>query len=212
MITIKPFVFNPFQENTFVLFDETKECVIVDPGMNSDEENNALEEYIREQNLQPVAMLNTHCHVDHVLGCKFVKEKYDVPFYIHAAESPILERTSEFAAFFGMQVETPPPADRFLEEQDTFRFGDSALKLLLVPGHSPGSLALYSEPDRFVIAGDALFRGSIGRTDLPGGDYDTLINNIKTKLLSLPREVTVFSGHGPSTSVGAEHDTNPFLT
>ncbi len=212
MVTLKPFVFTAFQENTFVLFDESLECVIVDPGMSDPGENGEIAQYITDNQLKPIAMLNTHCHIDHILGCRYIKDTYGVPFYVHPEEQVLLERAAEFGEFFGMQVDPPPMPDQFITEKDIFRFGESELILLHVPGHSPGSLSLYSKQDGFVVVGDALFSGSIGRTDLPGGDYNTLISNIKNKLLTLPRDVIAFPGHGPSTTIGNEYDTNPFLT
>jgi glyoxylase-like metal-dependent hydrolase (beta-lactamase superfamily II) len=211
MITVKTFVFNSFQENTYLLFDESKKCVIVDPGMDSSSEEASLQDYILENQLNPVAMINTHCHVDHVLGCKFVKNTYKVPFITHPDEDPVLKNAVRFGEVFGLQVETPPTPDKYLSQGDKYIFGDSELQIMHVPGHSPGSIALYSAPDNFIITGDVLFRGSIGRTDLPGGDYQTLINNIKSKIMVLPREVKAYPGHGPFTTVGDEYDTNPFL-
>lgn len=211
MINIKVFVFNSFQENTFVISDESKDCIIVDPGMSSKEENEELSNYIEEIKLTPIAMINTHCHVDHVLGCKYIKEKYQVPFYIHPLEKMLLERAQDFGSFFGMEVEPPPAADHYLEDNAVYKFGRTEIDIIHVPGHSTGSIALYSKPDASIIMGDVLFRGSIGRTDLPGGDYDTLIRGIKQKILVLPREVIAYPGHGPSTTIGDEYDTNPFL-
>jgi glyoxylase-like metal-dependent hydrolase (beta-lactamase superfamily II) len=212
MITVKTFVFNAFQENTYLLFDDTKSCIIVDPGMNSSDEQKSLTEYIGQNNLKPIAMINTHCHVDHVLGCNFVKNKYQIPFYIHPEEKPILDNAISFGEFFGLQVDAPPPADKFLEQGENYTFGHSEIQILHIPGHSPGSITLYSVADKFAITGDVLFNGSIGRTDLPGGDYQTLINHIKSRLLVLPREVVAYPGHGPYTTIGDEYDTNPFLS
>jgi hydroxyacylglutathione hydrolase len=212
MIEIKIFTFNAFQENTFLLYDDTGSAVVVDPGMNSPQEKEVFTSFIAEKEVRLEAILNTHCHFDHVLGCRFLKEKFDIPFLCEEREVSLLENAGMFGEFFGIEVEPPPMPDRYITEGETFRFGNSELRLLLVPGHSPGSLSLYSEKDMFVITGDALFAGSIGRTDLPGGNYQTLIKNIQTKLLTLPRDVAVYPGHGPSTTIGYEHDTNPFLT
>lgn len=212
MITVKTFVFNSFQENTYLLIDESKRCIIVDPGMNTSSEEESLQDYIQQNQLKPVAMINTHCHVDHVLGCRFVKNTYEVPFYVHPDEVPVLDNASVFGELFGLQVETPPPPDKYLNQGDKYLLGDTEFQIMHIPGHSPGSIALYSAPDNLIITGDVLFNGSIGRTDLPGGDYQTLINNIKSKILVLPREVKAYPGHGPYTTVGDEYDTNPFLT
>lgn len=212
MITVKTFVFNAFQENTYLLFDELQNCIIVDPGMNSADEHATLKDYIIKHQLNPVAMINTHCHIDHVLGCNFVKETYKIPFYIHPDEDIILKNAIPFGEFFGLQVDAPPEADKYLKQGDIYTLGNSEIHIIHVPGHSPGSIALYSAPDNFIITGDVLFKNSIGRTDLPGGDYQTLIDNITSKILVLPREVIAFPGHGPYTTIGDEHDTNPFLS
>jgi glyoxylase-like metal-dependent hydrolase (beta-lactamase superfamily II) len=212
MITVKTFVFNSFQENTYLLFDESNSCIIVDPGMNTSSEEATLQDYIQQNQLRPVAMINTHCHVDHVLGCRFVKNTYEIPFYVHPDEVPVLDNAIGFGELFGLQVDTPPPPDKYLNQGDKYLLGDTEFQIMHIPGHSPGSIALYSAPDNLIITGDVLFNGSIGRTDLPGGDYQTLINNIKSKILVLPREVKAYPGHGPYTTVGDEYDTNPFLT
>jgi glyoxylase-like metal-dependent hydrolase (beta-lactamase superfamily II) len=211
MLSIKTFVFNAFQENTYIAYDGSGECVIIDPGMSTTFEREQLSRFIDESHLLPIAMINTHCHVDHILGCPYIKEKYNLPFYTHPDEKMQLEHAVDFGIFFGIEVETPPPSDHYLDEGSVYRFGKTELSVAHVPGHSPGSITLYSESDKVIITGDVLFRGSIGRTDLPGGDYDTLINGIKSKLLTLPPDVLVYPGHGPSTTIGAEYDTNPFL-
>lgn len=211
MITIKTFVFNAFQENTFVLSDETNSCIIIDPGMNSDEEEREITNYITDQKLDLVSIVNTHCHVDHILGCNRIIKKYNVPFYAHESEQILIENAKSFAEFFGMSIDQPPSPDKFIVEKDKVIIGNSSLEIFLIPGHSPGSLVFYSKEDKFAITGDVLFRGSIGRTDLPGGDYTMLIDGIKSKLLSLPRDTTIYPGHGPSSTIGSEYDTNPFL-
>lgn len=211
MITIKTFEFNAFQENSYVLHDETKECLFVDPGCSDDPEREEMRSYIRENGLKPVAMVNTHCHVDHILGCRFIKDLYNIPFYFNKDDELLLIRAKEQGVFFGLTLEEPPKADFFLEDGQKILFGKSTLDIFYVPGHSAGSVALYSSSDSFVITGDALFKGSIGRTDLPGGNYQQLITSIRSKLLVLPRNVLVFPGHGPHTTIGDEYDTNPFL-
>jgi hydroxyacylglutathione hydrolase len=211
MIKIKTFVFNVFQENTYILHDETCECVVVDPGVSTNIEKTEFDNYIVSNKLKPIAIVNTHCHIDHILGCKFLKEKYNIPFYTHEKEIILVEKAREYGVFFNIEIEDPPKPDKFLKDGDAFLFGNSVLFISHVPGHSPGSICLYSEIDKFILTGDVLFEGSIGRTDLPGSDPKVLINNIKTKLLTLPRDVIVFPGHGPYTTIGQEHDTNPFL-
>ena len=211
MITIKTFIFNPFQENTYLLYDESKECIIIDPGMNSTPEQDMLIKFIESNDLIPKAIVNTHCHIDHILGCCYVKEKYHIPFYIHRLEIPHLENAKQFGEFFGIEIKDPPIPDHYLDEKSVFNFGSSTLQLLHVPGHSEGSIAFYSKKDKLILTGDVLFYGSIGRTDLPGGDYNTLIKNINEKLMSLPKDVIVYPGHGPQTTIQNEYDTNPFL-
>jgi hydroxyacylglutathione hydrolase len=211
MIRIKIFEFNPFQENTLILFDETKQCLIIDPGCYNPEENKELTDYIEKELIVPKAIINTHGHVDHLLGCKFIHDKYKVPFYTHKDDIVLIERAQEFGALFGIKVAPPPLPDYFLSDGQKFSFGNSELLISHVPGHSPGSIAIYNIEGNFVFTGDVLFRGSIGRTDLPGGNFDTLIESIKSKLLVLPREVVVYPGHGPDTTIGNEIDKNPFL-
>jgi len=211
MITIKRFIFNPFQQNTYVLYDETKECAIIDPGCYSAEEKHELESFIADNNLKPILLLNTHCHVDHILGNAFVYNTYGLKPKAHRAEKEMLAMAEEQGRMFGFTLETPPALDDYLEEGNMVKLGNSSLKVLHVPGHSAGSLAFACQDQKFVITGDALFAGSIGRTDLPGGDYDQLMDSIRTKLLTLGDEFTVFAGHGPKTSIGNEALTNPFL-
>lgn len=211
MIKLEVFVFNPFQENTFLLSDESGKCIVVDPGMYDPRENKQISEFIEARKLIPEAIVNTHCHVDHVLGCRYLMDQYTIPFCFHEDEQEMLDRAPELGAIFGLKVDKLPEADRYLVAGEKFQFGNSELQLIHVPGHSKGSLALYSESDKFVITGDALFNGSIGRTDLPGGDYNTLIESIWNNLMILPRDVKVYPGHGPSSTIGYEHDTNPFL-
>lgn len=212
MITLKTFVFNPFQENTYALNDESKECIIVDPGMNSPAEQEELIRYIEKNNLLPKAIVNTHCHVDHILGCQYLVKKYNIPFYANKLEIPLIETAIQFGEFFGLEIEQPPMPDHYLTENNNYNFGNSSFQVFHVPGHSEGSVALYSKEDKLVITGDVLFYGSIGRTDLPGGNYNTLINSIRQKLMMLPKDVEVYPGHGPKTTIQNEYDTNPFLT
>ena len=211
MMTIKVFPFNPFQENTYILYDETKECIIIDPGCQMNGEKRLLADFIRKNELKLVHLINTHCHLDHVFGNAFVKETFDVPFSIHRGELPVLKAAVSVGAQYGVACEASPEPDSYIEDGDEIRFGNSVLKAILTPGHSPASLSFYSEKERFVIAGDVLFLNSIGRTDLPGGDYKTLISSIMEKLLPLGDDVVVYNGHGPSTSIGRERLSNPFL-
>ena len=211
MLEVKTFVFNPFQENTYVIYDESRECLIVDAGCNSTEEKQELIRFIRDVHLTPVALINTHCHIDHILGVEYLKVHFSLPFKIHEADKPLLAHAEQQAVIFDLDFGGSPEADGFLRDGDIVEAGTVGLKILHIPGHSPGSIAMYNETGRMVFVGDVLFRGSIGRTDLPGGDYDTLISGIREKLLGLPPETIVYSGHGPPTTIEQEMYNNPFL-
>ncbi|HEY9488995.1 MAG TPA: MBL fold metallo-hydrolase [Chryseosolibacter sp.] len=210
MLQVRSFVFNPFQENTLVLFDDTKECIIVDPGCSDEAESFQLKDFIEGNGLKVKYLLNTHCHIDHVLGNRFVKEIFKVNLLIHQAEEAVLQAVEVLAPAYGFPLYQHQSADAFLEEGDSIVFGDQTLKVLFVPGHSPGHVAFYSEMNKILIGGDVLFYNSIGRTDLPGGNHGLLIDSIHRKLFTLPDEVKVFPGHGPETTIGFEKKTNPF--
>jgi len=209
---VKSFTFNPFQENTYVVYDNTKECIIIDPGCYSEKERTELRRFITSEGLKPVKLINTHCHIDHVLGNKFASELWDLELYMHKEDLPVLENVKDISGFFGFEnYERSPSPKHFLAEGDSLNFGNSSFNILFTPGHSPGHICLYNQENNFVIGGDVLFQRSIGRTDLPGGDHDTLINSIVTKIFPLQNETEVFCGHGPSTNVGYEKKHNPFL-
>lgn len=212
MFIIKQFVFSPIQENTYVIYNETGECCIVDPGCYFGNERNELKEFIQESGLSPKYLLNTHCHLDHVFGNKFIHATYGLIPHVHEKEVPVLNRAAEAGVMWGMPFDNYQGDLIFLREGDTIRLGEDAFKILFTPGHSPGSIAFYCEAQKFILGGDVLFRRSIGRTDLPGGDFDTLINSIRQQLFTLPDDVTVYSGHGPETTIGYEKVNNPFLT
>ncbi|MCO6501083.1 MAG: MBL fold metallo-hydrolase [Vicingus serpentipes] len=211
MINVHYFTFNGFQENTYVLYDDTKECVIIDPGCYSNEEQKELSKFITDKQLKPIKLLNTHCHIDHVLGNNFVASTYQVGLEMHKNDLPILHATPEYGHMYGFNIDKSPEPTTFLDEGDVVPFGNSELSIVYAPGHAPGHIAFISHNDKFVIGGDILFYQSIGRTDLPGGDYNTLINSIKTKFLTLPDDYKVYTGHGPSTTIGFEKSNNPFL-
>jgi hydroxyacylglutathione hydrolase len=211
MITVKSFVFNSFEENTYVLSDATGECVIIDPGCHLASEEQQLSEYIEKQGLTPVLLLNTHCHIDHILGNQYVSSKFGIKLYFHKAEQPVLDASTAVSMMYGIQLDPSPQPAGYLEEGEIVRFGDSELKVIFTPGHSPGSISFYNEKDQFLISGDVLFRTSIGRTDLPGGNYETLIRSIWNGLMPLGDGVTVYSGHGEPTTLGYEKQFNPFL-
>lgn len=211
MIQIQSFIFNPFEENTYILIDETKECVVIDPGCSNETERKELTDFIKEENLKPVKLLNTHCHIDHVLGNSFVAKKFRIGLEIHRDDLQVLHSLRQVSELYGVDAEESVEPSAFLNDGDTLRFGKSSLEILFCPGHSPGSICFISKEDKFIISGDVLFYGSIGRTDLPGGNHQTLINSIREKLFSLDDNFLVFSGHGPQTTIGFEKQHNPFL-
>ncbi|MBI3512227.1 MAG: MBL fold metallo-hydrolase [Bacteroidetes bacterium] len=207
---IKTFTFNPFTQNTYVLSDESGECVIIDPGCYDSEEEQELENYISAEKLKPVHLLNTHCHVDHVFGNYFAAQKWNLGLEINKEELPVLRAFPKVCELYGLKGNVQPEPEKFLDEGQTVKFGNTTLEIFFTPGHSPGSICFYSEKDKTIISGDVLFQNSIGRSDLPGGDPETLLNSIRKKLFVLPDEVNVFSGHGPSTTIGWEKRNNPF--
>ncbi len=206
------FTFNPFQENTYVLYDETGECVIIDPGCFENSEKLELDNFITSNELQPVRLINTHCHIDHVFGNKFVSDRYDLQLEIHKGELPVLKAVPQVSEFYGIPFPEPSPMPgSYLEEGDVVTFGNTKLETYFTPGHSPASISFLCKEDKILIAGDVLFRESIGRTDLPGGDHATLISSIKNNLFPLGDDVKVYPGHGPETTIGWEKRNNPFL-
>ena len=211
MIQIKKFTFNPVQENTFVLYDETNECIIVDAGCYFDYEQDELDRFIAEKQLKPVKLVNTHCHFDHILGINHCRSKYNIPFYAHPEDAFLVESAVEHGARFAVPVEPIDPADGKIAEGQPVSFGNSSLDVIHVPGHAPGHVVLYCPEQKLMLAGDVLFYGSIGRTDLPRGSFEQLVGNIKSKLFVLPDETAVYCGHGPETSIGFEKKSNPFL-
>lgn len=211
MISIHYFTFGPFQENTYILWDETKECVIIDPGNNSSSENEQLSNFISQNHLKPTRLILTHAHVDHINGNKYVFETYNLLPEVHKDDVLFLEKHLATANMYGFNVDPSPMAKTYIKEGDIIQFGNSILNTLHTPGHSPGSITYYNLEFGFMISGDVLFYGSIGRTDLPLGNYETLIDSIKTKLFPLGDHMKVYSGHGPMTTIGFEKMNNPFL-
>lgn len=207
---IARFTFNPFEENTYVLYDDTKSCVIIDPGCSNREEENELVSFIEHHGLIVKMLLNTHCHIDHILGNWFVKKKFGVSLWIHRLDQVVLNAGPVIAQSYGFPGYQHSEADEFLTEGQSVTFGNQSLEVLFVPGHAPGHVAFYNRKLGLVIAGDVLFRSSIGRTDLPGGDFDTLIASIHSVLFPLPDETIVYPGHGPETTIGFEKQYNPF--
>ena len=211
MLQIKSFEFSPIQENTYILYNEFNECIVIDPGCYFDEEKEAFAIFIDKTALKPVLLLNTHCHLDHVFGNKFVAEKYGLTLQIHEGEKKVLDFAPTSGLMYDMPFDNYTGDIIYLNAGDIIKLGADELQVLLTPGHSPASLSFYCKADGFVISGDALFKQSIGRTDLPGGDFDTLIKSIKTQLLVLPGDTKVYSGHGPITTIREEKLTNPYV-
>jgi hydroxyacylglutathione hydrolase len=211
MIRVESIVFNAFQVNTYLVWDESGECIVVDPAFYSTAEQQQIEGIVREKGLRISGQLSTHCHVDHVLGVVYMRSEHNSPFRAHREESLIADSAPLLGEMYGWKVEPLGGIDETLEDGQQVPVGKHFLQAILVPGHSPGSLAFYSPEGGFVITGDALFQGSIGRTDLPGGDYDTLIRAITERLLVLPPETVAYPGHGPSTTIGFEAAGNPYL-
>ncbi|MBD1395282.1 MBL fold metallo-hydrolase [Mucilaginibacter glaciei] len=211
MAMIHSFVNNPYQENTYLLYDDTLECAIIDPGMYTAAEQNAVVNFIKNKNLKPVLLLNTHCHVDHVLANKFVFDQYGLKPQFHKGESEVLEAVIAYAPAMGFKYDASPLPDEYLPETGAITFGNTELQLIFAPGHSPAHLCFYDKADNLLVGGDVLFRESIGRADLPGGNYSTLVKNIEEKLFVLPDDCTVYPGHGPETTIGHEKQHNPYL-
>lgn len=208
---VQKFTFNPIQENMYIIYDDTKECIIIDPGCYFHHEREELKQFISENKLTPVKLINTHCHLDHICGNKFVADTWNLKLEASLLDAYNLPRSVEAGKMYNMPIEPSPDIEIDLKEGDVITWGKSSLSILFTPGHSAGSLSFYNKENNILIAGDVLFRMSIGRTDLPGGDFDTLINTIKTKLFVLPKDTIVYSGHGEETTIGYEMKNNPFL-
>jgi hydroxyacylglutathione hydrolase len=211
MLTVKKFEFNPFHVNTFLLFDETRECAIIDAGCYEDYEKEEITGFIEENGLKPARLLNTHSHIDHIIGNAFMAEKYGLKLEAHKDGLRFLDHARENGYMFGIDQITVIRPEVFIDENDTIRFGNTELEVVSTPGHAAGSLCFINRPSRFVIVGDVLFYQSIGRTDLPSGNYKLLLQSIYEKLFILPDNFTVYCGHGPETTIGFEKAGNPFL-
>ena len=213
MIKTKTFYFNDLRECSYIVWDDTLECIIVDPGCQSDSEKDRLKKFIETNNLKPVKLVNTHGHFDQVMGIAFVANLWGVKTYIHPLDKGHLERAQQYSEMFGYRLEQPPIDTIDLEDGGYVEFGNSKLKVIHTPGHTRGGVCLYSEEEEnhFVITGDSLFAGSIGRTDLPGGDYDQLMESLLGKLVRIGEDYRVLPGHGPETTIATELNTNPFL-
>ncbi len=210
MFSVEIFQFNPFQENTYVVYDETGEAAVIDAGCYGRSEEQELASFIGSKGLTVKALINTHSHLDHVLGAYFVKDRYKIPLLIHRLDEQTLRMGKVASVMYGIDHYAEVTADGFLDERIPFRFGKQAFDVLFLPGHAPGHVGFYHPQQKVLFGGDVLFHRSIGRTDLPGGDYDTLIDSIHDKIFTLPDDVVVYPGHGSSTTVGEEKAENPF--
>lgn len=209
---LRAFTFNPFAENTYVLWDDTRQCAIVDPGCHTPEEQEELKYFITSNHLTPVRLLLSHCHIDHVMGNAFVHRTWGLLPEHHIGETDWLRLVPKQGQMFGVYAEPSPPAEHYLVPGTDVTFGQTTLQVLFTPGHSAASVCFYHAATRQCIAGDVLFNGSIGRTDLPGGSFEQLLHSIRTVLFPLGDDVTIYPGHGPSTTIGYERRSNPFLT
>jgi hydroxyacylglutathione hydrolase len=211
MITIHSFEFNPFAEKTYVLNDENNNCVIIDPGCYHAFEKEKLVEYIRTNEFHPVAIWLTHTHIDHIFGVKYITDYFHIPVYAHLNSKDGIAMQSSVSMMFGIPSDQCPEANNLLDNNDIVDLGEHKFSVIYCPGHSKDSIVFYNETEKFIIGGDVLFQGSIGRTDLPGGDFDTLIHHLKNDILTLPDDVTVYPGHGIPTNIREEKESNPFL-
>jgi hydroxyacylglutathione hydrolase len=211
MLTVQLFTFNPVQENTYILYNENKECCIIDPGCYFASEEKALVDFIESSGLKPVLLLNTHCHLDHIFGNRFIHKKYGLTLHIHSLDKPVLDLGPASGQMWQLPFDNYDGELVFIDEDKEIRIGDDVLQVLFTPGHSPGSVSFYSRQEKFIISGDVIFNGSIGRTDLPGASFATLEESIRTKLYTLPEDVVIYPGHGESTTIGDERKTNPFV-
>jgi glyoxylase-like metal-dependent hydrolase (beta-lactamase superfamily II) len=212
MTQVKSFEFSPFYEQTYVVYDNSGECVIIDPGCYTQDERNTLKNFIESSGLSPVRLLNTHCHLDHIFGNSFVARTWNLPLGIHRLELPVLDRFEDICRMYGIpDVEPSISPGYFIEEGSEIRFGNTCFEVLLAPGHSPGSIIYYCREEGFVIGGDVLFFESIGRSDLPGGNHEQLLSSIRKVMFALPGVTIVYPGHGPTTTIRHEMENNPFL-
>lgn len=212
MLYLKSFVFNPFSENTYLVYDDKKNCLIIDPGCMETSEQDAISRFIESEGLKPVMLLNTHCHLDHIFGNQWIYNQYGLQLHLHQLDEPVLDHAPASGLMFGLPVETYTGPRCWLKEGDEVQLGEYRIQVMHLPGHSPGSVGFFEPTQKILISGDVLFQGSIGRTDLPGGHHATLLNTIREKLFVLPDDVTVYSGHGEPTNIGVEKATNPFFS
>ncbi len=211
MLQIKKFTFSPFQENTYIIFNENKEAWIIDPGMYDKNEEKIFFDFIENEKLIPQLLLCTHTHIDHIFGCHAVLNKFTIPFAFHQKDEVVFQNAALVSERYGVEYKNSPQPTFFINESKMLMLGNYSFSVLFTPGHSPGSVCFYCKEENIIISGDVLFQNSVGRTDLPGGDMNTLINSIHTQLFPLPDQTKVFSGHGPETTIGLEKMNNPFV-
>ena len=208
---IKKFTFNEFQENTYIIYDKTKECAIIDPGCNSISEKKTIINFIKQEKLKPVKLINTHCHIDHVFGNNFINKEFNLKLHVNDKELENLEMAKKYSEMYGINYTPYKDEIKFIKENEKILFGENELNIIFTPGHSAGHISLISKKQKTIISGDVLFRESIGRTDLPGGDFNTLIKSIKEKIFQYPQDYIILPGHGPETQINHEKNNNPFL-
>ncbi len=212
MLKIQKFVFNPFSENTYIVWDDnSKNGAVIDPGCYDDGEREAVDNFIRSNSLNLKFLINTHCHIDHIFGNAYIKKNYDVKFLAPEKDVPLLDMMMNVAKMYAVKLVPSPQPDELIFDEQKFLLGNTEGKFLFTPGHSPGEVCLYFERDKICFTGDVLFNKNIGRTDLPGGSYDTLIDSIENKLFTLPYDVTIYPGHGATSTIGDEKKNNPFF-
>ena len=210
-IQLHTFVFNGFGVNNYILEAENGDCIIVDAACSNASEQTQLKNFFADKKRKPIMLINTHTHIDHVLGCAFAQKDFQIPWYIHAEAESTLREAPVFASLFGINNMELSKPDGFLEDMQEIKLGNNSIQILYTPGHATGSVCLYIPAERMVITGDVLFNGSIGRTDLTGGNFGVLMESIHTKLLTLPDDTVVYPGHGPATTIGDERTGNPYL-
>ncbi len=212
MLQVQSFTFGPFQENTYLVSDREGNAIIFDPGCVEEEERQMLNSHIMTNNLKPLLLLNTHCHIDHITGNRFVFDQWKLKPLIHTEELKILEAQELTARMYQIPLDPSPMPERFIVEGEIIQVGDISLEVLFTPGHAPGHVVFYCKEESFVIGGDVLFRGSVGRTDLPYGNFEQLKKSILEKLYRLPDHTAVYSGHGEPTEIGVEKKSNPYVS
>jgi hydroxyacylglutathione hydrolase len=210
MLRVQCFTFNAFEENTYIVYDDTGACSVIDPGCYAQQEQEALSTFIEENALQVIHLVSTHAHIDHVVGNHYIKANYGVSLALHEQEVPTLHTAEQYAAMYGFAAYRPIEQEKLLTAGDTIQLGSESLSVLHVPGHSPGHIALYSPKNKLCLCGDVLFKNSVGRTDLPGGDHTLLLQSIRQQLFLLGDDTVIYPGHGPTTTIGAEKKNNIF--